>query len=414
MPDTLDTVSQLQPVMIGSDILGYSFSRAFYERYEGTKTLVLSAIDNKLTSSSAFCDYVIEPRIGEERYLLDYLVLLGERLERQGKRGLLVGCADWRARFLSKHKPELERWFFVPYIDFELLDQITQKSKFYALCDELGIAFPKTWELDCGPESTAPDAEAFSYPLIAKPSNSAAYEVAHIEGKEKVYELQDASELLAMWRAVKAGGYTYPMLLQDFIPGGDDALFSLTVYCAEGGKPQVISGGQVVLQDHSPLGIGNPVCILGAEKKEIIEPALSFLEHVGYRGYANFDIKYDARDGSYRFFEINTRMGRNSYYVSLGGVNFVEPIVDDFVLGQTPHEPIYAYNRFLYTVVPESVAAGYCDEELVQTVRAAYKDGWAKDPQMAPNDSFAHKFWTRLYLWRQKSKYRETLGVPRH
>ena len=35
-----------------------------------------------------------------------------------------------------------------------------------------------------------------------------------------------------------------------------------------------------------------------------------FLKEVGYRGFANFDIKHDERDGSFRAFEVNTRRGR--------------------------------------------------------------------------------------------------------
>lgn len=412
MPSYVKDVTQIQPIMVGSDILGYSFARAFYERYNNIKTRIYSPIDNKLTSSSKFCEYVIDANIGDESYLLDLLCKVGRELVIKGKYGLLVGCADWRARFLSKYKHKLEEWFYIPYIDFELLDQITKKNEFYALCEKLNIAYPKTWELKCGKKSVPPNPDTFQYPLIAKPSNSAAYEVAPIENKQKVYELESPEALLRMWECVKASGYRYPMLLQDYVPGGDDALFSLTVYCAEGGVAQVVSGGQIVLQDHSPLGIGNPVCILSKEKQEIIKPALRFLKHIGYRGYANFDIKYDSRDNSYKFFEINTRMGRNTYYVSLGGINFVEPIVDDFVLGKAPHNLLYAYNRFLYTVVPKQVATGYCAQELKQTVFAAYKEHWAKDPLLAPNENFMHKFWTKLYLWRQISKYKEILGAP--
>ena len=58
-------------------------------------------------------------------------------------------------------------------------------------------------------------------------------------------------------------------------------------------------------------------------------------QRTGYRGFANFDIKLDERDGSFRFFEVNTRCGRNTYYMSLGGQNFVELIVREFLLGET-------------------------------------------------------------------------------
>ena len=35
-----------------------------------------------------------------------------------------------------------------------------------------------------------------------------------------------------------------------------------------------------------------------------------------------------------RFFEVNTRCGRNTYYMSRGGQNFIELIVREFVMGQ--------------------------------------------------------------------------------
>ena len=89
-----------------------------------------------------------------------------------------------------------------------------------------------------------------------------------------------------------------------------------------------------------------------------------FCERVGYRGFANFDVKYDERDGVYKFFEVNVRPGANTWYMTLGGVNFVKLIVDDYVLGcELPYRE--AYRDALYTLVPARVVRDFvADDEL--------------------------------------------------
>ncbi|WP_102371799.1 hypothetical protein [Enorma phocaeensis] len=403
--DEAEVRERLVPVILGADILGYSFVRGFHETY-GLRSIVLSSSDIKMTSSSRFCDYRIIEGIDDEDELVAELARIGAEIESSGKCGLVVGSGDWYARILSSHKAELERWYYVPYIDFELLDEITQKERFYDLCEELGIPYPRTWKFDCADPDARIDAEQFTYPLIAKPSNSARYHYAKFPGKKKIFEVEDAAELTRIFEALKGSCYDRELIVQEFIPGADDGLRTITIYMNADGTPAMTCSGRVVLQDHHPAAIGNPVCIMSDRVDEAIEDAIRLLKHVGYRGFANFDVKLDPRDGKFKFFEVNTRPGRNTYYVNLAGANFVRLIVNDYVLGRT-QERFDALKPFLFACVPPYVVKRTVeDPALREQVLGMYRDGLAVFPLFYKPDTLTQRFWSAMAYYHQISKFK--------
>lgn len=400
-----DVRRRLVPVCVGGDLLAYTYAREFHRAY-GIRTVVLSGINVRMTSSSALCDYRIVPNFHDEDALVDYLDAYGHELAAQGKLGLLVGLADWHMRVLASHKERLSRWFVVPYNDLALIDEVTNKRRFYEICEELGIAYPKTWYVDCAAPDPSFDARSYPYPLIAKPASSPAWDAVDFEGKKKIYEIQAPEELERAYADILASDYAGQLVIQDFIPGGDEAIRSLTTFSDASGDLRVVSGGRVALQDHSPMALGNPVCILSEKVDQVIADARKFLAHTGYRGYANFDVKYDSRDGSYRFFEVNARPGRNTFYVSLGGVNYVQPIVSEWVLGHEV-ERREAYDPFLYTIVPAQVVkTSVTDEALRAEVLACYRDGRAHNPLFYEKDSAQHRLWSSLYTQNRIRKFK--------
>lgn len=398
---------KLVPVILGGDILVYSFMRGLYDAY-GLHSIVLASADIKFLSTSRLCEYRVLDRIDEDGFLADHLEQLGSELAAAGKVGLLLGSGDWYARILSENKERLSDWFVVPYIDFALLDEITQKERFYEICERKGICYPKTLLADCGDPHAQVGLDAFPYPVIAKPSNSACYHYAEFPGKKKIFEVESPDELSTIFENMKASTYDKELIIQDFIPGGDDAMYSITMF-AVGGEVRLSCAGRVVLQDHDPTAIGNPVCIVDAWPDEAMEQARAFLAEVGYDGYANFDVKYDARDGSYRFFEVNTRPGRNSYYVTLAGVNFVVPIVEWFVCGVVPKMQ-EARDPYLYACVPAPVVRkSVRDEALKARVLRMYADGDASFPLFDRKDTLVHNFWSALTYWNQIPKFKRFL-----
>ncbi|MEG0016295.1 MAG: carboxylate--amine ligase [Gordonibacter sp.] len=408
--DTAEIGRRLQPVVVGGDILAYSYVRELHRAYGVKRTIVLATQDIKMLSTSRFTDYRLIEGIHEAENLYAALeAVAAEQHAADPDRVLLVlGCDDCHARMLSGGKERLEAaGFVVPYIDFPLLDDITQKRRFYELCDELSIPYPRTWYFDCG--ANGPDklpVDELPYPLIAKPSNSAQFQAATIEGWRKIYEIESAEELAQVWDTIRVSDYAGELVLQDFIPGGDDAIRTLTTFSDATGDMRVVSGGVVCLQDHDPTALGNPVCIMGEREEAIIEHARRFLKHTGYRGFANFDIKVDERDGSFRFFEVNTRAGRNTYYLSLGGVNFTTLIVDEFICGrEIPYRE--AYDRFAYSCVPCYVLRRSMENpERLAQVEAALGATAEPYPLHYAPDSFTHNLWARIMFLNQIPKFK--------
>ena len=401
-----DVREKLVPVVLGGDILGYSYVREFHRVY-GINSILLATADVKAASSSKFCDYRVVEGVDQESSLISYLMDLGDSLFAQGKVGILVGSGDWYARIFSQNKAKLEERFVVPYIDFDLLDDITQKERFYAICEELGMDYPTTWRFECAERDETFDANSFTYPLIAKPSNSARYHYAEFPGKKKIFEVETADELETIYSNLVASNYDRELIIQDFIPGEDDGIHSVTTFSDDEGNLVMSCMGQVVLQDHAPSAIGNPVVIRSKRVESVIGQAARFLKHVGYHGFANFDVKYDPRDGSYRFFEVNTRPGRNTFYVSLAGVPFVKLFVEDYVLGHKI-EPVKATDPFLYACVPPLVVRRTVKDETIKAeVLEAYKSGLAQFPLFYEPDSLEHWFWAEVTYHNQIRKFKK-------
>lgn len=405
-PDERDLPRVLQPVIVGADFCGYAYIRCFHEAY-GVRPLMIGSADIKSVARSRFVDYRVVENFDTEDVFLRTLAEVGDAIIAAGKVPFLVGCGDHYARIISRNKAELEERFYVPYIDFDLLDRITQKENFYKICDEIGIPYPATVFLDCADTAAAVDDGGFAYPLIAKPSNSAAYHYAKIPNKKKVFLIRNRSELTEVYQNLQASSYDRSLIVQEYVPGDDTQIRILSAYTDSHSNPVFMVGGRVILEDHAPGAIGNPAIIIPERNQRVLDDALKFMQHVGYTGMANFDVKFDERDGSYRFFEINTRPGRSSFFVWQAGINFAKVQVDDVLLGKRM-ELLPATKPFVYTTVPPYVVKKtVADPALRGDVLAAFKDGRAQFPLFWKEEGIEQKFWAAVNYYHQISKFQK-------
>lgn len=393
------------PIILGGDITTYSLARSFHEEY-GVKSVAVSMLKSIMISHSSIIENIVVPDMDSKEHFVQRLIEIAKRYPR--KKLLLMACGDWYVRMIVENRAALEEYYVVPYIEEELLNRLVLKDSFYRICDEVGVPYPKTFVYDC--KDPQPLDFDFSYPVIAKPASSAAYHYAKFEGKKKVFRMKSEEELSAMLDKLRASGYDYKFLIQDTIPGLDYNMRILTCYCDRHGKVRFFSSGHVLLEDNAAMGVGNPVAIINDVNREIMENARRLLEHVGYTGFANFDIKYDERDGSFRFFEINTRLGRSNFYVTGSGFNAVKWIVDDLIYEKDfDDEPVIADNEdSLYTVVPKDVLMNYVkDDALRQRVKELYAKGCVHDPLSYKGErNLIRRLYPIYFMWKQRKKFR--------
>ncbi len=401
------------PVILGADITAYSLVRSFHEEY-GIKSLVLSKLKANIISDSKICENRVFPDLEDSEALIGHLLDIGKEFD--GKKKLIVmGCGDWYVRSLIENKARLAPYYVVPYINEELLNKIVLKDKFYEICDELGIDHPKTYVYECGKENDLKF--DFSYPVIAKCANSALYHYAKFEGKKKVFRFENEEDLRAMLKNLEGSSYDYKFLIQDCIPGDDTNMRVLTCYCDRNSKVKFASLGHVLLEDHTPMAIGNPVVIMNDVDEKIVATATKFLEHIGYTGFANFDIKYDHRDGTYNFFEINVRLGRSNFYVTGSGFNAVKWIVDDLIYEKDLPYVVADNTEHLFTVVPMGIIKRYAKNspELLKKAKRLFRTGKMSYPLYYKKDLNPKRlFFVVASYFNQYRKYRrmEKTSVP--
>ena len=394
------------PIILGGDITTYSLARSFHAEY-GVKSVAVSMLKSIMISHSSIIENIVVPDMDTEEHFVERLIDIAKRYS--GKKLLLMACGDWYVRMIVENRAVLEQYYVVPYIQEDLLNRLVLKDSFYSICDEVGVPYPKTFVYDCKNRPEKLDFP-FDYPVIAKPASSAAYHYAKFEGKKKVFRMKSEEELSSMLDKLCASGYDYKFLIQDTIPGLDYNMRILTCYCDRHGKVRFMSSGHVLLEDNAAMGVGNPVAIINDVNREIMEHAKRLLEHVGYTGFANFDIKYDSRDGSYRFFEINTRLGRSNFYITASGFNAVKWIVDDLIYEKDFDEtPVIADNEdSLYTVVPKDVLMDYVkDPALKEKVADLWRRGCAHDPLSYKGEmNLLRRLYPMYFMWKQRKKFK--------
>lgn len=351
----------IQPVLIGGDLNCYNVARAYHEAYNVT-SIAVGRYELGATKDSKIIKFIVEPNINDSKYFVERLLKLADEISEEGKTLILVGCTDEYAELIIDNRDVLSKKYVTPYIDKELKDSLISKENFYQMCEKHGLDYPKTHIYSKGqPVSDV----KFNYPIIVKPSDSVAFWRNPFEGMKKAYLAHSEAEFQQIVDEIYAGKYDDNLIIQDFIPGDDSKMRVLTAYSDRNGKVKMMCLGHVLLEEHTPKGIGNHAAIITEYNEEVMMKFKNFLESINYTGFSNFDIKYDERDKTYKVFEINLRQGRSNYYVTGSNNNIANLVVEDRVLNKDMELKL-CKDEYFWRVIPLNVVYKFVKDEKIK------------------------------------------------
>lgn len=370
---------RLAPVTCGSDLGVYSIARSFHEAF-GVPTTTVAGLPRGFINSSRIVEPIL---LGEEmtdEAQVETLLRVGAEARERGAEPALIVNSDSLVDMVSSARPALQEVYSLLVPPDESVGAVTDKALLGPIAASVGLATPQEVEIDAADPGDIRAAVAdLGAPFILKPATSIEWERIKFPGKLKVYECEDAASAEQIIEAAAEAGYTGRFLAQELVPGDDTYGYVATIYIDRSGVVTLKSTARMLLALHTPNLLGNMALGLVDWYPEVAEPVSEMLLGLGYRGFATVDVKYHARTGTAYLLDVNPRVGRSNYFITMGGTNPMQVAVDD--ARGIQRGPERTSRRGLFRIVPTQLLRTYVqDPALRREVAEARSEGETVHP----------------------------------
>lgn len=239
-----------------------------------------------------------------EAHLLQRLTRLGQ------DRPVLRASSDRLIAFVARHQDALAPHFATCVPAAGLIESLNDKAQEVALVASLGFAVPKT--LSPVPPSAAEVEAQLGLPVIVKPRSFR--HLALLPDKNAV--LRDRRSLETLCRAPAT--HLEGLVAQEVIPGPDEASWVCSGTFDR--APELLDCGIKNKHRMLPAHYGGSTCAESAANPAVLELARRLGRALRYTGHAGIEFRWDARDGRYKYIELNPRLPHNVEFDAFCGL----------------------------------------------------------------------------------------------
>ena len=258
----------------------------------GRAGVAVHAVDHRpdalgFRSRHVHARHVPPRRLDDEEAFVRFLRDLGDALDEPAP---IFALDDDDLNAIASRRDLLGDRFLYPFPPWELLGPLQAKQHQVERARELGVPVPRT---------SGEPTDELGFPVLVKPFQPGDFRRRF---GVKAFRCENAHELAEAWERAQP----YDPLVWEFIPGGDEELYTFGSYVARDGEALALFSGRKLLQD--PPTIGNARVAESVWVDEVVEQGLALLRGLGFHGPAQVEFKRDPRDGVYKLIEVNPRL----------------------------------------------------------------------------------------------------------
>ena len=256
-------------------------------------------------------------------------------------RPMLAFDSDDMLLLVSRHRDVLARYYRFLMPDADLVEDLVGKLRFAALVERLHWPAPKS--MVATSVTTVEDiVRQVGLPCVLKPNSHVGRFLSevlqHEQGRpHKVLRVDTLEELYLAYTRMRS--YCDAFVVQEYIPGTDDQIYSFHAYFDANSRPLGYFVGRKIRT--YPKCTGFSTCLELVHEPELVLLGMEMLQGINFVGPMKIDFKKDQARNRYVTLECNPRLNLWHYLGTACGINLPRMALAD-LCGQ-PVAPAMEY-----------------------------------------------------------------------
>lgn len=270
----------------------------------GNQGVAVYGVDSSWTPAltSKYCEkrfFKAYDRSNADDYL-EFIIGVGKSI---GKTCILIPTSDALSEFVADNGEQLGHYFLFPKIDPDLVHRLSSKEGMYELATkhDMPTAITKFPKSESDVEKIRSE---LNFPIMLKGIHGDRLEA---KTGTKMLIVNTYEDLIKHFRILNDTAEPN-LMLQEYIPGGDDEVYIFNGYFDEQSRCLSAFTGHKIRQ--FPIHTGCASLGQCRWNKDVAELTIKFMQAIGYKGVLDIGYRLDPRDGLYKVLDINPRVGQ--------------------------------------------------------------------------------------------------------